>query len=55
VAPYYCEALRKEGVLVRQVGENILRFMPPFIITKKELNWTLKKIVKVIAKDSELA
>ena len=54
VAPHYCEALRKEGVLARQVGDNILRFTPPLIITKEELDWALDKIVKVIARDEVL-
>lgn len=51
----YSDELRKDGLLVSQVGKNILRFIPPLIITKKELDWALKKIVKVIAKDNELA
>jgi len=52
--PYH-NVLIKEGVLCSQVGENILRFIPPLIITKEELDWALNKIVKVIAKDNELA
>lgn len=51
----YSDELREEGLLVSQVGKNILRFIPPLIITKKELDRALKKIVKVIAKDNELA
>ena len=51
--PYY-NALIKEGVLCSQVGENILRFIPPLIITKEELDWALDKIVKVIVKDEVL-
>ena len=50
-AKSYSDELRKEGLLVSQVAENILRFIPPLIITKKELDWALKKIVKVIGKE----
>jgi ornithine--oxo-acid transaminase len=46
----YCEALMKEGILCKETHERIIRFAPPLIITKEELDWAFERIVKVITK-----
>jgi len=43
----FCEALGKEGLLCKETHESVIRFAPPLIIKKKDLNWALKKIKKV--------
>ncbi len=43
----YCEALKGEGVLCKETHENVIRFAPPLVITKKELNWALRRVAKV--------
>jgi len=43
----YCEALKQEGVLCKETHENVIRFAPPLVITKKELNWALRRVEKV--------
>lgn len=45
----YCEALAKEGVLSKETHDYVIRFAPPLIITKEELNWALARIKKVFA------
>jgi ornithine--oxo-acid transaminase len=40
----YCEALARKGVLCKETHENVIRFAPPLIITKKEIDWVCLKI-----------
>jgi ornithine--oxo-acid transaminase len=44
----YCERLMKEGLLCKETHENIIRFAPPLIITKEEIDWAVEKIEKVV-------
>ncbi len=46
----YCEALMAEGMLCKETHENVIRFAPPLVITKKELNSALRKVKKVFKK-----
>jgi ornithine--oxo-acid transaminase len=43
----YCEELMKEGLLCKETHENVIRFAPPLIIGKKELDWAFKRIKQV--------
>ncbi len=43
----FCEVLEKEGLLCKETHETVIRFAPPLIIKRKELDWALKKIKKV--------
>jgi ornithine--oxo-acid transaminase len=49
-ARVYCEALMAEGLLCKETHENVIRFAPPLVVTKKDLNWALRKIEKVFKK-----
>ncbi|MCB2204945.1 ornithine--oxo-acid transaminase [bacterium] len=44
----YCEALMDEGILCKETHENIIRFAPPLVITKEEIDWALERIEKVL-------
>jgi ornithine--oxo-acid transaminase len=44
----YCEQLMEEGLLCKETHENTIRFAPPLIITKDELNLALDKVRKVL-------
>jgi ornithine--oxo-acid transaminase len=44
----YCEALMKEGILCKETHEHVIRFAPPLVITKDEIDWAVEKIQKVI-------
>ena len=46
----YCEALMGEGMLCKETHENVIRFAPPLVVTKKELNMALRKVKKVFKK-----
>jgi len=43
----YCEALMREGMLCKETHENVIRFAPPLVITRKELSLALKSVKKV--------
>ena len=45
-----CEELAKEGVLCKDTKENTIRFAPPLVITKEELDYAIVKIKKVLEK-----
>ena len=42
-----CEKLMEEGVLAYYAHDYVMRFAPPLIIKKEELDWALKRIEKV--------
>lgn len=43
----YCEKLKELGLLCKETHDTVIRFAPPLIITKEELDWALEKINKV--------
>jgi ornithine--oxo-acid transaminase len=44
----YCERLKEEGILAKETHENIIRFAPPLVITKEEIDWACGVIEKVL-------
>lgn len=44
----YCEQLKAEGLLCHETRGNIIRFAPPLIISKKEIDWALERVRKVL-------
>lgn len=40
----FCEALKDEGLLCKETHEHVIRFAPPLIIQKKEIDWAIEKI-----------
>lgn len=45
----YCEALKELGLLCKETHDTVIRFAPPLIITKDELDLALEKIRQVLA------
>lgn len=43
----YCEQLKELGLLCKETHETVIRFAPPLVITKEELNWALERINQV--------
>jgi len=43
-----CEKLMKEGILCKETHEQTIRFTPPLIINKSELDWAITKIKNVL-------
>lgn len=48
----YCEELAELGVLCKDTHEYTIRFAPPLVITKEEIDWAMDKIKKVFAKEA---
>jgi ornithine--oxo-acid transaminase len=48
-ARQYCEALMKEGLLCKETHENTIRFAPPLVIKKDEIDWALERIESILA------
>ncbi len=44
----YAEKLMEDGLLCKETHEMVIRFAPPLIITKEEIDWALAKIKKVL-------
>jgi ornithine--oxo-acid transaminase len=44
----YCEDLMGEGVLCKETHDNVIRFAPPLVITREEIDWVLERIERVI-------
>jgi ornithine--oxo-acid transaminase len=44
----FCERLMEKGLLCKETHAQTIRFAPPLIITKDELNWALEKISSVL-------
>ncbi|WP_099360977.1 ornithine--oxo-acid transaminase [Fredinandcohnia onubensis] len=44
----YCEALKQEGLLCKETHDTVIRFAPPLIVTKEELDWAIERIAKVL-------
>ncbi len=47
-AKHLCLMLLNEGLLCKETHKTVIRFAPPLMITKKELDWAVDKITKVI-------
>jgi ornithine--oxo-acid transaminase len=43
-----CEKLKDMGLLCKDTHGNIIRFTPPLVITKEEIDWALERINKVL-------
>ena len=46
----YCERLMELGILAKETHATVVRFAPPLIVKKKELQWALPRIKKVLCK-----
>ncbi len=44
----YCEALKEKGLLCKETHENVIRFAPPLVIEKNDLEWAIEKIKEVL-------
>lgn len=44
----YCEALKDKGLLCKETHDNVIRFAPPLIIEKEDLDLAFKRIKEVM-------
>ena len=47
-ARQYCEKLINKGLLCKETHDHIIRFAPPLIITKAQIDWALEIITSVL-------
>lgn len=47
----FCKALIKEGILAKETRDNIIRFAPPLVIARSQLDWVLEGIERVLTAD----
>lgn len=44
----FCEALARVGVLCKETHEHIIRFAPPLVIAKDEIDWAIERVEPVL-------
>ncbi|MEP7289999.1 MAG: ornithine--oxo-acid transaminase [Chloroflexota bacterium] len=44
----FCQALQEQGILSKETHHNIIRFAPPLIITRTEIDWAIERIRPVL-------
>lgn len=44
----FCEALQDRGILCKETHRNVIRFAPPLVITRQEIDWALQPITDVL-------
>ena len=45
----FCERLKEEGLLCKETHESVIRFAPPLVISKEDLDWALERVRKVLS------
>ncbi len=47
----FCEALLAKGILAKETHDNVIRFAPPLVITKDEIDWAMERIREILLMD----
>ena len=45
----FCERLMELGILAKETHHQVIRFAPPLVITREEIDWALERIEKILA------
>ena len=48
-ARQYCEQLQQEGILCKETHDHTIRFAPPLVITREDIDWAVAKISTVLS------
>jgi ornithine--oxo-acid transaminase len=48
----YCEELMRRGLLCKETHRDVIRFAPPLIIRREEINWAMERISAVLEEKS---
>ncbi|MEN8807363.1 MAG: aminotransferase class III-fold pyridoxal phosphate-dependent enzyme [Desulfobacterales bacterium] len=48
-ARQYCEKLKEKGLLCKETHDHIIRFAPPLVNKKDEIDWAMDKIAGVFS------
>ncbi len=44
----FCEALKEKGILAKETHQHVIRFAPPLIISRSDIDWALERIRQVL-------
>jgi ornithine--oxo-acid transaminase len=47
-ARHFCEALQHVGLLCKETHTHTIRFAPPLVITKQEIDWAMERVAGVL-------
>jgi len=45
----FCEALMAKGLLCKETHQHVIRFAPPLIIRKEDIDWAIEQVETVLA------
>ncbi|MCF6092932.1 ornithine--oxo-acid transaminase [Microaerobacter geothermalis] len=48
----YCEKLKEKGLLAKETHETVIRFAPPLVISREDLDWAIERIYQVLSNDA---
>lgn len=48
-ARHFCAKLKDKGILCKETHEHVIRFAPPLVIRKEDIDWALEQISDVLA------
>jgi ornithine--oxo-acid transaminase len=48
-ARQFCEKLKEKGLLCKETHDHIIRFAPPLVITREQVDWAMERIDAVMA------
>lgn len=48
-ARQFCEALKKQGILCKETHSHIVRFAPPLVMNREQVDWAIEAIEKVFS------
>jgi ornithine--oxo-acid transaminase len=51
----YCEVLMERGILAKETHDHVVRFAPPLVVAKEDLQWALGIVTEVLAMSFEPA
>jgi ornithine--oxo-acid transaminase len=44
----FCEALQQRGILCKETHQHVIRFAPPLVITRADIDWSITHITEVL-------
>ncbi len=48
----FCEKLKAKGILAKETHDSVIRFAPPLVISKEEIDWALERIEAVLTTEA---
>ncbi len=51
----FCEVLAQNGLLTKETHETVVRFAPPLIITKQQIDWSIEQIAETFRQFEHLS